>query len=114
MRKVYDGFVLIMVALVDTLVGSVVEFENSIGIAQTSGLAGEKFSVDTVGVYELPSADADVIEVGNVLYYDSTNGVVTVETDTVGDGTGTLYTKAGISWSAKAGGAVSTVDVKIG
>jgi len=114
MKKLFDGFVLLMVALVDTLVGNIVVFENSIGIAQTEGIIGEDISVDTVGVYELASADADLIGIGDTLYYDEANGLITIVTDTVGDGSGTLYPVAGTAWSTKGAGEVLAVAVKIG
>jgi predicted RecA/RadA family phage recombinase len=108
MKKLYDGNVLIMIALVATAVGDVVEFADSIGIAQTAGEVGESVSVDTVGVYELPSADADAIAVGDVLYWDSANGELTTS-----DGSG-ANVRAGVSWSAKAGSATANIGVKIG
>ena len=108
MKKLYDGFVLIMVALVATAVRDVVVFEDSVGIAQTAGEAGENISVDTVGVYEFPAATADVIAVGDVLYWDATAGVVTIDSATGAN------VKAGISWGTKAASTAGLVGVKIG
>ena len=61
MKKLFDGFVLIMVALVTTAIRDVVVFENGIGIAQIAGAIGDKISVDTVGVYEFTGTTADTI-----------------------------------------------------
>lgn len=108
MKKLYDGFVLIMVALVATAVRDVVVFEDSVGIAQTAGGVGESISVDTVGVYEFPAAIADVIEVGEVLYWDAANGVVTIDSASGANG------KAGVSWGVKAASVAGNVGVKIG
>jgi len=115
MRKVFDGFVLIMAATFDTEVGDIVEFENSIGIAQTSGNTGEKISVDTVGVYQILCNGSDTVNVGSELYYNSTDEEVTTASDSVGDGTGTKYPRAGIAWSIPVfNGEDHIVDVKIG
>jgi len=106
MKKVYDGFVLIMVALVAVAVGDVVVFADSIGIAQTSGEVGEKISVDTVGVYNIPVKTDDAVAVGDVLYWDNTNKYLTV--------TATDNTKAGTAWSTKEASVAGSVDIKIG
>lgn len=106
MRKIFDGFVLIMVALVATKVGDAVVFENSVGIAQTAGAIGEEISVDTVGVYEFPATTADTIAVGDTVYWDATNKKITTVS--------TSMTLAGTSWSAKAGSTAGNVYVKIG
>jgi len=108
MKKLYDGFVLIMVALVTTAVRDVVVFEDSIGIAQTAGAVGENISVDTVGVYEFPVAIGDAVAVGDVLYWDAANGVVTVDSATGAN------VRAGVSWGTKAASVVGSVGVKIG
>ena len=108
MRKLFDGFVLIMIALVTTVTGQVVVFEGSIGIAQTSGKVGENISVDTTGVFAFPSVDAEVIVVGDVLYWDATAGKVTLDSDTGAN------IRAGVSWTAKGAGVVAIAEVKIG
>ena len=104
MAKLYDGNVLIMVALADQVVGDVVEFGESVGIVQTEGLTGASISVDTVGVYEFDGANADAIAVGDVLYFDGTY-VTTTSTDN---------TLCGVAWSTKAGTTDGVVEVKIG
>lgn len=111
MKKLYDGNVLLMTALVDTLVRDVVEFNassgdttSSVGIAQVAGLAGEEISVDVVGVYEFDGANADAIAVGDDLYWDGTEVTTTATTNTY----------VGKSWSAKGAVADGKVAVKIG
>jgi len=108
MKKLYDGFVLIMVALVATAVRDVVVFADSIGIAQTAGEIGEKISVDTVGVYEFPAANADEIKVGDVVYWDAGNSVVTTDSNSGAN------VRAGVSWGTKAASTDGNVGVKIG
>lgn len=104
--KLYDGYVLIMVALLDTLVRDVVEFDGSIGIAQTAGLAGESISVDTVGVYEFTATNADLIAVGTPMYWDDTAKEATI--------VATDMTPMGVSWGTKAATTDGTIAVKIG
>lgn len=108
--KKFNGSVLLMTALTDTLVGDVVVFGGtgaglgSVGIAQVAGLTGEEISVDTVGVYEFSGLNADTIAVGDILYYDGTDVTTTA----------TANTRVGESWSVKAGTSDGTVNVKIG
>ncbi len=110
MKKVYDGFVLIMVALATTAVRDVVVFGatgaglGSVGIALTAGAIGDDISVDTVGVYEFDGLNADTIAVGDILYWDGTYVTTTA----------TANTRVGVSWSAKAGATDGVVNVKIG
>ena len=104
MKKLYDGFVLLMVALVNTDVRDVVVFENSIGVAQTAGAIGETISVDTVGVYEFTGATADEFAVGDAVYWDGNEMTITATDNTL----------AGVCWSTKAGAVEGTVEVKIG
>ena len=111
MTKVFEGSVLLMVALVTTAFRAVVEFNagsgdttSSIGIAQVAGAIGDEISVDTVGVYEFTCATADAVVVGDDLYWDGTELTVVA----------TANTYAGKSWSAKAGAVAGTAQVKIG
>lgn len=106
MKKLYDGFVLTMLALADTLVRQVIVFEGSVGIALTAGLTGELISVDTVGVYEFPVTQANTVIVGTVLYWDDTAKEATTESSG--------NTLIGTSWGIKAGGVVDSVGIKIG
>ena len=110
MAKVFDGNVLIMTALADVVVGEVIIFGatgaglGSVGIAQTAGLSGENISVDTAGVYEFDGLNADVIAVGDILYFDGTYVTTTA----------TANTRVGTAWSTKAGTSDGVVEVKIG
>lgn len=113
MNKVFDGNVLLMVALGDTDVRDVVVFgeastatvvNGSIGIAQVAGLTGENISVDLVGVYEYTCATADTVAVGDNLFWDGTELTTVQDTNTF----------AGKAWSAKAGAEAGTAQVKIG
>ena len=108
MKKLYDGFVLIMVALVATAVRDVVVFGDSIGIAQTAGKVGENISVDTVGVYDIPAENADAISVGDVLYWKASDKEVTTDPDSGNN------IRAGVSWGAKSANVDGNVGVKIG
>lgn len=106
MKKLYDGNVLLMTALVATLVGDVVVFAGSIGMAQTDGEIGDAISVDTVGVYEFTGANADVIAVGDAIYWDATAGEATTVS--------TANTLMGTAWSTKPATTDGVVEVKIG
>lgn len=106
MNKLYDGFVLTMLATADILVRGIVIFDDGVGIAQTSGLTGELISVDTVGVYEFPVKQADVVVVGTELYWDESEGEATT--------TSTDNTLIGRSWGLKAGTVIGSVGIKIG
>ncbi|MEA1919144.1 MAG: DUF2190 family protein [Campylobacterota bacterium] len=108
MNKLFDGNVLIMIALAVTAVRDVVVFADSVGVAQTAGAIGDNISVDTVGVYEFPAQNADTIAVGTVLYWDVADGKVTTDSDS-----GTNI-RAGVSWGVKAGATDGNVGVKIG
>jgi len=108
MFKKFDGFVLVMTALVATVVRDVVVFTGSVGIAQTAGEIGDDISVEVVGVYEFPSVDAEEVAVGTSMYWDIADGVASVDADS---GTNILI---GTSWTAKASAEVASVNIKIG
>lgn len=107
-QESYTGEVLIMDALVDTGVLDVVEFAGSIGVAQTSGLAGEKISVKTVGVFEMTADTASAFAVGDSVKYDNALGVIVPSAHADGD------VVAGVAWSAKSATVAGTIQVKIG
>ena len=103
--KKTDANVVIVQALVDTIVGDVVEFStHSVGVAQTAGLTGELISVDTRGSFELPADTTEAFVVGDLVNWDST-------TDTCLS-TGTVA--CGIVLEGKAGGEDLPILVKIG
>lgn len=76
-----------------------------IGIAKTSGLVGEVIALDIERVFEINATTADVIAVGDVVYFDATNRVITT--------TATSNARAGRAVSAKAAATAGTVFVKI-
>jgi predicted RecA/RadA family phage recombinase len=84
-----------------------------IGVASTSGLAGEIVALEVEGIYEINAATADAIAIGDKVYFDHINRVITVATDTVGDGTGDKYAVAGVATSAKSASVAGTVYVGI-
>ena len=108
MKKLYDGNVLLMTALVATAVRDVVVFDGHVGIAQVAGEVGDQISVDTVGVYEFPVATADEVSVGTPLYWDESAGEATITDDS---GSNELI---GMSWGTKAGAVEGSVGIKIG
>ncbi|WP_201353824.1 DUF2190 family protein [Hydrogenimonas urashimensis] len=90
----------------DTNVGDIVELgDGMVGIATVSGVSGETIALKIEGVYEIAAATADAIAVGDELYFDATNGVVTK--------TSTDNTRAGRAVSAKAASTTGSVYVKI-
>lgn len=76
-----------------------------IGIAKTSGLAGEIIALDIERVFEINATTADAIAVGDIVYFDATARTITT--------TATANTRAGRSVSAKAAATAGTVYVKI-
>ncbi len=90
----------------DVSVGDVVPLGTGmIGVATVSGLAGETIAVGVENVYEIAAAAADAIAVGDLLYFDATNRVLTK--------TASGNVRAGRAVSAKAGSASGTVLIKI-
>lgn len=76
-----------------------------VGIAKTSGLAGEIIALDIEKVFEINAATADAIAIGDVVYFDATNRVIT----TVSAG----MVRAGRAVSAKGATVAGVVSVKI-
>lgn len=58
--------------------GGVVIAGAIIGIAAGSAGAGDSVDVLVAGVFELPKVGADEIDLGDVIYWDGTAGLVTV------------------------------------
>jgi len=87
-------------------VGDVVPLGTSmVGIASTSGLTGEVVALEIEKVWQITAATADVIAVGDLLYFDATNRVLT----TVSAG----MVRAGRAISAKAAATAGSVYVKL-
>lgn len=101
----YEGKVIPFYLLDERVVGDVVPVGVSmVGIAVNSGLAGEKISLEIEKVWTVTAKSADVIAVGDVVYWDDTLKVITTDnTDTV---------RAGTAISSK-GATAGTIDVKI-
>jgi len=84
-----------------------------IGIASTSGLTGEVVALEVEGIYEINAATADAIAIGDKVYFDHTNRVITTASDSNGDGSGDKFAVAGIATSTKAANVAGTVLVGI-
>lgn len=93
--------------------GDVIPLVDRVGVALGDAVVGDSISLELEGVFEITAATADTIAFGDVLYFDGTNREVTIKTDTVGDGTGTAYVKAGIATTSKAATVAGSVYVKI-
>ena len=94
-------------------VGDIVQIgSDMVGVAATSGLAGETITVYVGGVVvEAAGALADDIAVGSKLYFDHVNRVLTLKSDSVGDGTGTPFNPAGHAITAKAANVSGNVQI---
>jgi len=112
--KIQTGNVVDYTATAVIANGDVIELTDRIGVAQGNAEIGEVVALDLVGVYDIVAADADAIAFGDKVYYDAAGGNITTATDSVGDGTGTAYTPAGIAISTKAGATAGNVWVRIG
>lgn len=87
--------------------GDLVVIGSLIGVAATDAAAGADVEIATGGVFTLPAAPADEIAVGNLLYYDSQNAVVTKVAGT------SSRPVVGVAVSAKVA-LGTTVNVKLG
>ena len=74
--------------------GGVVIVGSIIGVSNVDAEIGDEFALDVVGVFELPKVAALAIAVGDVVYWDSANKLVT---KTAGGNT-----KLGVATSAAA------------
>lgn len=102
----YEGKVIPFTCTADVTVGDIVPLGSTmVGIAVNSGLTGEVISVEIEKVWSITAATANVINVGDILYWDATNKVATT--------TATDNTRLGKALSAKGGTVAGTVDIKI-
>ena len=76
-----------------------------IGIASTSGLAGEVVALELEKVWQINAATADVIAIGDKLYFDDANREVTTVS--------TSNASAGRAVSSKAAATAGAVYVKL-
>jgi len=89
----------------DVSVGDVVAKNDLVGVATVSGLTGETIGLAISGVWEIKAKNADAVEFGKKLYFDSTNRELTTTADS--------NTKAGIAVSKKAANTDGAVLVKL-
>jgi len=90
-------------------VGDILRFgDDMVAVAGTSGLAGETITVYVGGVVvQAPAATDKAINVGDKLYWDHVNRVLTTDAN---DGGSTNYNPAGHAVSAKASGVAGSVQ----
>lgn len=74
---VQSGNTLDIVAPAAVVSGGVVIKGAIIGVSNVDAAEGETFALDVVGVFTLPKVAALAIGQGDVVYWDSANGVVT-------------------------------------
>ena len=104
--EIQDGDSINYVAAGAIAIGDVVVFEASIGIANDDAVLGDTISVSLTKAWEMTAATADVIVVGNILYWDAGNSVLTTVS--------TANTLAGRAISAKEAAVAGTVVVRLG
>lgn len=94
----------------DVEVGDVIKIgTNMIGIAGTSGLTGETITVYVTNVaVEIEAATEDEIKVGDKLYFDHINRVLTIKAD---NGADIKYNPAGHAITAKDADTAGTVQI---
>ncbi|MCI1478113.1 MAG: DUF2190 family protein [Clostridium beijerinckii] len=90
----------------DIAYGQVVVLGNHVCVAAEDIKIGATGGLRTNGVFEFNAAKAPEIKVGSIVYYDTTNDLVTSDK-------GTLTTIAGFALSSKAANTDGTVMVKI-
>ncbi|MDY7096762.1 MAG: DUF2190 family protein [Pseudomonadota bacterium] len=74
---VQRGDTLTLTAPAEIVSGDVVSVGSIIGVANGDAESGAPLDLDTVGVFQLPKVSALAIAEGDVVYWDSTNGLVT-------------------------------------
>lgn len=76
-NHVQRGETLTIPAPAAVLSGGVVVAGSIVGVANGDAATGAPVDVDVVGVFTLPKVSAMAISIGDTVYWDSTNGVVT-------------------------------------
>ena len=74
---VQAGSAITVIAAAPASSGAVVKLGNLIGVAQGSAATGEELVLATYGVFDLPKVAADVLAVGDPVYWRSSDGLVT-------------------------------------
>jgi len=84
-------------------VGDIIQYgKEMIAVAGTRGLAGETITVYlSDAIVEASAAVADGINVGDKLYWNHIDRVLTLKSDSVGDGTGTPFILQGMQLQVK-------------
>ena len=82
-NKIQDGNIINYTPGADVSSGDIIKMNDRFGIAMTDIAAGKTGAVAVVGVWEVPKASGETWGVGQQLYWDNTNKVVTTS-----DGTG--------------------------
>ena len=59
--------------------GDIVQVGALVGVAAGDVEIGEDLDLVTVGCFSLPKLSTDAVDVGDVLYFDAANGVVTLD-----------------------------------
>lgn len=112
--KIQTGSVVDYTATGTVANGDIVPLTDRVGVALDDAVSGDSISLELDGVFEIPAATDDEIVFGSILYFDHTNRVVTILSDSVGDGSGDAFVKAGIATTEKAGTVAGSVYTKIG
>lgn len=101
---IQPGDTLTIPAPADVLSGGIVIAGNIVGVAQGDALTGDDVDVMTAGVWTLPKVAADDVSLGDALYWDDAQELVTI--------TSTDNTRLGTA-AAAAGASTGTVAVKL-
>jgi predicted RecA/RadA family phage recombinase len=76
--------------------GDIVQVGALIGVAAGDAGIGEDLDLVTLGCFTLPKLSTDAVDVGDVLYFDASAGVVTLDDDSAAnDRIGVAITVAG-------------------
>jgi len=76
LNKIQDGQFLAITLTADAESGDLLVYGKIVGVAQSSGAAGDTISIDTGSVYNLPKVPADNLELGATVYAKA-DGTVT-------------------------------------
>lgn len=102
-----DGDKIDYICIASVSIGEVIPLgTNKIGIASSNGLSGEVIALNVKGIWEINAKTADVISIGDELYWDDVNSELTI--------TDTSNTYAGVATTSKAAAAAGTVWIWIG
>ncbi len=101
-----DGAVIDYTLTEDVNVGDVIPLgDDMVGVAVVSGLPGEQITLETERVWKINATTADAINIGNVVYFNSTSREITT--------TASGNCRAGKAISSKTATTAGFVYVKI-